>query len=567
MSSSLTTDVLVVGGGGAAARAALEASLAGAKVTLAVKGTFGAVGTRGCGATASGISEAGAILAAGTALPPLWSIDPDKDLSDILQLGLGLTDRKLATILVQESFDAREALKDWGWVFHLWGIKNHGVPIVAALESQIRNRDVDVLDHTMIVDLLVQDGLCVGAVGVSEATGETVAIQAKSVVLCTGGDANLYRFNLNPPCTTGDGYAMGYRAGAELMNMEFKQMTLGMDYPTKNMVFDWIFQPYTRFTNGNGEEFLERYIPQGVSLDQVFKARALSNMFSTRVPVSTYFDIALVSEVKAGRGNQRDYLYLDLRDPRVDLGPMERQQWWSYRGIDWRQDVVEVAFVHHCSNGGFRIDENGQTTLPHLYAVGECAAGPHGADRSGGHMLAACQVFGKRAGKHAAERAKLDRHLELEPKKLDETEKRIRHLGNSKGNLKPSQIRAALQKKTWEDLLLIRSQESLQGVLKHVEQTRKEMLPKLLVETPAEMVEALELQNLLDVAELVTNVCLKRTESRGSHYRVDYPERDDKTWRRCVTAKQLEGKMTLDTFVVDPEWEDRVGDMGDTHWG
>jgi succinate dehydrogenase/fumarate reductase flavoprotein subunit len=401
----------------------------------------------------------------------------------------------------------------------------------------------------------------------NEMTGETLAIQAKSVVLCTGGDANLYRFNLNPACTTGDGYAMGYRAGAEMMNMEFKQMTLGMDYPTKNMVFDWVFQPHAKFTNGNGDAFLEDYIPQDVTLEQVFKARALSNMFSTRVPVSTYFDIALVSEVKAGRGTQRDCVYLDLRDPRVNLGPIERLEWWAYRGVDWRKDVVEVAFSHHCSNGGFRIDEHGQTTLPNLYAVGECAAGPHGADRSGGHMLAACQVFGKRAGRKAAERAASDTHPELDPRKIAEAEGAIRRFGVGRGDVKPSEVKAELQKKAWEDLLLIRSQEGLESMLAHIEQTRSEMLPKLAVGTPAEIVEAHELQNLLDVAELVSSVCLKRTESRGSHYRVDYPERDDHAWQRCITAKQTDGGMVLDTFVIDPEWEFRSGDMGDTHWG
>ncbi len=564
---SLKTDVLVVGGGGAAARTALEASMAGAKVMLAVKGTFGAVGSRGAGATASGISEAGAIIAAGPAIPPMWAVDPDKDLADILQLGLGLTDRKLATILVEESFDAREALKEWGWVFHLWGIKNHGVPIVAALESQIRKRDIAVMDHTMIVDLLVQDGACVGAVGLNEQYGQTVAIQAKSVVLCAGGDANLYRFNLNPACTTGDGYAMGYRAGAELMNMEFKQMTLGMDYPTKNMVFDWVFQPHAKFINGNGEEFLENYLPQGVTIDEVFKARALSNMFSTRVPVSTHFDIALVSEVKAGRGNQRDCIYLDLRDPRAILGPSERLDWWEYRGVDWRKDVVEVAFSHHCSNGGFRIDENCQTTLPNLYAVGECAAGPHGADRAGGHMLAACQVYGKRAGQHAAKRAKSGKHPDINSSKLEEAEKAIGRFGAGQGSVKPSQAKATLQKKAWEDLLLIRTPEGLEDVLDHVRQTRDEILPKLSVASPVEMVEAQELQNLLDVAEIVASVCLKRTESRGSHYRVDHPKRDDKAWQRCITAKQTDGEIALDTFVIDAEWTDRVGDMGDTHWG
>lgn len=567
MATNLKTDVLVVGGGGAAARTALEASVAGASVTLAVKGTFGAVGTRGAGATASAISEAGALLTAGPAEGFMPAIDPDTDLADILQLGLGLTDRRLATILVEESYQAKQELKDWGWHFHLWGIKNHGVPIVAVLESQIRKRDITILDYTMIVDLLVRDGVCVGAIGLNEITGQTLTIQAKSVVLCTGGDANLYRFNLNPPCTTGDGYALGYRAGAELMNMEFKQMTLGMTFPTKNMVFDWVFQPYVKFINGQGEEFLENYLPPGVTIEEVFKARALSNMFSTRVPVSTHFDIAMVTEIKEGRGTARDSIYLDMRDPRINIVPVQRLEWWQYRGVDWSQDVAEVAFSHHCSNGGFRVDEYGQTTLPGLYAVGECAAGPHGADRSGGHMLAACQVFGKRAGKHAAKQAKSGKHPDLDSGIIDDLEKNIKRFVGNEGDPKPSQVKAELQKKAWEDLLLIRTADGLAGVLDYVRQTRDETLPRISAKTPPEMAAAEELRNLLDVAEIVSTVCLERTESRGSHYRPDYPQRNDQQWRRCITARQTNGEIALDTFVIDPDWTDRAGDMGDTHWG
>ena len=181
-------------------------------------------------------------------------------------------------------------------------------------------------------------------------------------------------------------------------------------------------------------------------------------------------------------------------------------------------------------------------------------------------MLAACQVYGKRAGRHAAKRAKSGKHRELDSKKLDEAEN-TRRFGGGQGDIKPSDVKATLQKKAWEDLLLIRAPEGLEGVLDHVRQTRNETLPKLSVASPAEMVEAQELQNLLDVAEIVASVCLKRTESRGSHYRPDHPERDDKAWQRCITAKRTDGEIALDTFVIDAEWTDRVGDMGDTHWG
>lgn len=572
MTKTLDTEVLVVGGGGAAARAALEASMAGARVALAVKGHFGSVGIRGCGSTAYGISEVGALLVPRMEVPdyPNMKIPPldrDKDFEDIMQLGLGLTDRKLATILVDEGPDARKALVEWGYVFHMYGIKCHGVPIMSALESQIRKSDIKILDKIMISDLLVQNGRCFGAVGIDEFSGETVVINAGAVILGTGGDANLYRFNMNPPDTTGDGYAMGYRAGAMLYNLEFKQMFIGTVYPTKNMLVTWFFQPGAKLTNGKGEEFLEKYFPSGVTRDKVFEYHYRHNLFSTRDYYSKYFDIALVKEVKVGNGTPRDTLYLDLRNPSVNLGPKERRDWWEYRGIDWQRDVVEVAFMHNCSNGGFRIDENGMTTLPSLYAAGEVACGPHGAERKAGHMLAASQVFGRRAGRHAAAQTKGKKVPAVEPKIIREIENNIDQFRKSKGKQNIRDVKKSLQKKNWENLLLIRTDADLRSILSEVTRKRVEVIPNLAVENPMDLTEALELRNMLDATEIIASVCLSRTESRGSHWREDYPNRDDANWRKCQGIKQVNGKMIIETFVIDPEWKERPSDMGKGDWG
>ncbi len=573
MTQAVETEVLVVGGGGAGARAALEASMAGARVVLAVKGHFGAVGTRGGGCTANGISEIGGLVAPGGPMPgfPGWkhfSIERDKDLEDIMQLGLGLTDRKLATILVEEALDARKALVDWGYVYHVFGIKSHGVSIMSALESQILKRDIKIMEYSTISDLLVQNGRCMGAVAVDETNGETAVIKAGAVILGTGGDANLYRFNMQPPDTTGDGYAMGYRAGAMLFNLEFKQMFIGTVYPTKNMLTSWFFQPAIKLTNGKGEEFLKKYLPAGVTVEDVYEYHSPHNLFSTRDYYSKYWDISLVKEVKAGNGTPRDTLCLDLRDPRVDLGPAERIRWWEYRGIDWRRDVVEVALMFNCSNGGFRIDENGMTTLPGLYAAGEAAGGPHGAERKAGHMLAATQVFGRRAGRHAAAQTKGQAIPKVDAEIVGEIEKTIDQVRKSKGNQDVRKTREALQRKNWEDLLLIRSDSGLKSVLSEVARIRREVMPRLAVKDATDLTEAVELRNMLDATEIVANACLSRTESRGSHYREDYPDRNDAKWTKCQGVRQLmNGKMVIEPFAIDPQWKDRPGDMGDGDWG
>lgn len=236
MASVVETDVLVIGGGGAAARAALEARLAGAEVVLVSKGNFGAIGTRGAGATNSALSPFGILATPGwtgslsggeKALAHMVAAPPEQAFFNIIQVGLGMADPKLARILIEDAVETRTALLKWGATFGEYGLRSHGAPIMEALVRQIRNTNVSVRERTMIVSLLVQDGECVGAMGVDELNGDIVVIKAGAAVIGTGGDADLFMINLNPPCITGDGYAMGYEAGAELMNLEFKQIFLG----------------------------------------------------------------------------------------------------------------------------------------------------------------------------------------------------------------------------------------------------------------------------------------------------------------------------------------------------
>ncbi len=567
---TIKTDVLVIGGGGAATRAAVEARLAGAEVTVVSKGTFGAVGTRGAGATSGAISPFGIMATPGwtgpltgseKALAHMIAAAPDDAFLNVRQVGLGMADPKLVRVLIEDAAETRTRLLEWGTAFGEFGIRSHGVPIVEALASQIRNMHIPIRERTMIARLLVRDGECMGALGVSEINGDAVAIEAGAVIIGSGGDAGLFMLNMNPSCNTGDGYAMGFDAGAELMNMEFKQVFMGSVYPTVNMLTS-VLPPHVRLTNARGEEFLGSYLPEGASVEECLAQRQLHLPFSTRDPLSRYVDIAIMGEVKAGRGTAHKGIYLDRRDPRIAPYPFERNEFWLYRGIDPAHELVETGVCHHSSLGGFRIDENAETTVAHLYAAGESAAGPHGVDRIGGHMLLASQVFGARAGRDAAGRKGKAAHLD--GKALKAAGEKIEALRNRKGEQSPQNLKDRLRESAYYNLLVARSAQGLNTFLSDVSAMRADA-SRLSVTTPASLVEALEVQNLLSLAEVEARVCLERTESRGSHYREDYPAQDDRSWVKSIIAKKVGDGTELRTVVLDPGWTNR-GDEKLKHW-
>ncbi|MBA7655862.1 hypothetical protein ES703_63772 [subsurface metagenome] len=561
----IESDVLVVGGGGAASRAAVEADKAGAKVVLAVKGVFGAIGTRGAGASSCGNTWRGGVRLFGMPGEPPRQ-DPQVAFSQIIQAGLAMADRKLVNVLIDETLEAVTELDEWGTIFTNLGIRSLGVPFMSALGRIMRGSDIKIQQETMIIGLLIQDNACVGAVSIGE-KGEIYVFKASAIILGTGGNGRLFLLNLHPSCVTGDGYAMGYEAGAKLMNMEFSQVFLGTVYPSINILdTNWIFEYYPRIYNANGEEFLQNYLPSGATIQECMDQRARHSPFSSRDSLSRYLDIAITKEVLAGRGTQRYGVYLDLADPKISI-PESIRDFYLYRGVDFAREPVEIGIFSQCSDGGLVIDENAQTTIPGLYAVGEVAAGSHGADRMGGTMMANSQVFGRRAGKHAATRAKQTGLTNLDQELISEYEQSIRRFETGTGDLTPSEAILMLQRLTWDNILLLRSKNSLNKVLDEVNRIQNEIMPRLSVASPMELVKAFELKNLLRVAEIVSRAALLREESRGGHYREDFPSRDDEKWRKAIIVENVSGKMQTSPITIDPDWEDIAGDLGLERWG
>lgn len=561
---TVDADVLVIGGGGMAGRAAIEASRLGARVAMLMKGTFGK-----SGASAFKVAEAAGYNVADGLVDA--ADNPEEHYKDILAAAAGTCDERLARIVAEEAPASLRELERLGVPFHMDGnrylevtgcfatrprmhiIPGHAEPIVAAQRKEILSLGLPVFEHTMVTSLLVQDGACAGAVGL-DGQGDLVLFRAGATVLGTGGAGQLFLLNLNPADITGDGYALGYRAGADLVNMEFMQAGLGIVHPVRNILNAWVWALRPRLSNAQHEEFLGRYLPPGIGAEGCMDARSGHYPFST-YDGSQFIDIAIQKELRVGRGTPRTGVYLDFtRTREADIpdtprGRDARRMWgitreWIKvnRGVDIAEQPIQVACFGHAINGGLQIDPCAESTLPCLFAGGESAGGPHGADRLGGNMILTCQVFGKRAGQSAAQRARERGVPSVSPEAVAAEEERLARVQSRRGPLQPARLKRRLQEAMWRHVLVVRSEESLRACLSEVERLR-DQTKDLGVEGPAHLPGALEVENLLTVAEIMARAALLRTESRGSHYREDHPRRDDGRWQTSIVTRRVNGRM------------------------
>jgi succinate dehydrogenase/fumarate reductase flavoprotein subunit len=216
-------------------------------------------------------------------------------------------------------------------------------------------------------------------------------------------------------------------------------------------------------------------------------------------------------------------------------------------GVDIAEGPVEVACIGHAINGGLRIEPSAESTVSFLFAGGESAGGPHGADRLGGNMNLTCQVFGKRAGRSAAARARERGVPSVSPSLLAAEAERLAGVRSRQGSLGPGTLKRQIQECMWRHLLVVRSDASLRACLREIDRLRGET-SQLNAAAPALLAAALEVENLLTVAEIMARAALLRTESRGSHYREDYPQRDDRTWEQSIITRQVGGRMEQRTL-------------------
>lgn len=566
------TDVLVVGGGGAATASTIAAHDAGVRTMLAVKGQFGVPGVRGAGATSNPKADFWTIRTVG----PQGGLfnPPEATLADMIQAGLGTADAKLCGIFVSEVGEAIKRLRSMGLRFQskmlatmpaneaTKGTNN----IVQIQKAVIAGTNTEVVEHANLTDLIVENGRCFGAVGIHD-DGEPFAVHAGAVILATGGVGQLFRYSFNPPGNTGDGYAMALRAGAELFNMEFMQQGLATTWPTQAMVMLYeMAEPYRMF-NRHGKAFVADYLPDGVGLIDVSNLKAMHWPVSSR-DASLHLDRAIHGEILAGRGTENDAVYLDLSGTRRGFQPEVFVEYMHSIGIDLERDLLQIQLHHHTSNGGVRIDEHTQSRVQGLFACGE-ACGWQGADRLGGTMLGGSQVFGWRAGTAAAAVAKDRPGPQLHADRLDQLLlSRLARLRAGTGSLRPSDLLRPLQTEMWRELLVQKDAEKLARARAFIHRQRDQMESGLRIDAPFDLVLALEQRNLLDIAEVIISAAEFRTESRGSHARADYPERDDANWATSVFVTRTGDDIAVRKQSANATpWVDAPGDIRIKPWG
>ncbi|MEM0232405.1 MAG: FAD-binding protein [Candidatus Nezhaarchaeales archaeon] len=472
---NVETDVLVIGGGAAGMRAAIAARDLGVEVVLLDKGVIGRSGVSGT-------------LPYWNVPAPLIPEDQDKYFDDLMKKSHGLANPRLLKVLVAEARDVVAELEDFGNIFlrdalgdvsptHANGHSEARVLTPAyswVMSMQLFKRGVKVFDETFAASLIKHEGRVAGALAINLKDGELLAVKSKATILATGGFGHLFGMSMkpwrsvNPIELTGDGHALAYEAGAELVDMEFHQSIFESQYASS------------------------------IGQTSISTALALAKAFR----VSITFD--------------------------------------------------EAPSLHHCL-GGVIIDDHGRTNVPGLYACGEVAGGLHLRSTD---QLIGCLVFGKKAGETAAkEMISIDlpsKHVEKEVDRV------LSVLYNSpREPIPPFMLKKKLTSIMWEKVALVKTEESLKEALRAVYEI-KNLLPKVYVRDKSmlfnkEWIEALEVYNMVTVAEIVIRASLLRRESRGVFRRIDYPASDDR-YLGNFYVKKVGGEMVLEfrASLVDP---------------
>jgi len=554
----LQTDALIIGAGAAGCRAAIEAHDRGAEVVLMAKGRFTRTGstffplTIGVGYTC--------------ALPGGDSSGPEAHYREIMDAGLGMVSPTLARILAEEAPARLADLLDHyqmvfeeqdGQVLYIkpdFGsgeVRAGGATEAAIRESfgrEIRARGIQVLDQTSAIRLLGDSSGCTGAIALTR-KGTPVAIAAKTTVLATGGGSTAFLYHMNTTDLTFDGHGMALELGADLVNMEFYQMILGLTGPVKRML---IPEPYLalqpRLTNGLGEEFLLRYLPDAVTLAECLNIRAGTGPFRSDA-AAKYFDLAVFEELGAGRGTESGGMRADFTDCDPDLVRAGKLNWYTWakeRGVDILSQPVDISPQVHAFNGGVLIDPQAETTVPNLFACGEAAGGPHGANRIGGNQFAGTQVFGERAGRFAAARALELAKPAINRDQISDFGGRLSALRNRTAGSDPWELQRAIQTAMWNEMGVSKDSDSLARCLDQLNAVESEAASIHLPQGHG-LSLALSLPHLLTTAKIIAGAAALREESRGPHYRADFSTKDDEQFGRPIFVRQVAGQPEFHT--------------------
>ena len=535
-------DVLIVGAGGAGMRAAIEA---GTDLNVGVVSKL--FPTR----SHTGAAQGGMAAALANVEEDNW----EWHTFDTVKGGDYLVDQDAAEILAKESVQAVIDLENMGLPFNrtpdgkidqrrfgghtrdhgkapvrrsCYAADRTGHMILQTLYQNCVKMGINFFNEFYVLDLVMNDGKPAGVVAYELATGDIHVFQAKSIIFATGGFGKIYKTTSNAHTLTGDGVAIAFRRGIPLEDMEFYQF-----HPTGLAGLGILLSEAARgeggiLRNSSGERFMERYAP-------TIKDLAPRDMVAR----------AMANEVREGRGGgpNKDYVFLDLThlEPAVidaklpDITEFAR----TYLGVEPYTEQIPVFPTAHYAMGGIptnikaEVLSDNDTVIPGLYAAGECACvSVHGANRLGTNSLLDINVFGKRAGQYSVEYARTATQVPMPENAADDVIAMIAKVRKAKGKEKIAQLRKELQETMDKNAQVFRTEETLNEALEKVAELRKRY-ENISIQDQGkrfntDLLEAIELGFLLDLAEVTVIACRERRESRGAHLREDYTERDDK---------------------------------------
>lgn len=543
----IDTDVLVVGGGGAGFRAAIGARQKGVRVTLLSKGPIarsGATPMAGADFTLPGASMA---LIDGLKGDP--NDTPDKVFNDIVTQGWFLNNQKLVEQYIRVAPQCLRELIDWGIKIKISDermIFTSGIGIMDSLLKKARSLGVDLMEDTTLLELCTEDGTVTGALGLDVRSGEFVRIHAKAVIIASGGWHKAFWPNTGMRDLSGDGTIIAHRAGADLGNMEF--VTFCCNVFLEPPIWRGSIAPYIlslfvggRLTNSDGEEFLNKYDPFVVQKGTFTEWN------------KSFISHATEQEVRAGKGLPNGGVHYTRGDV-----PWDKVEGiislifpdWKYKAIDlalWRKNLeennpMEVGAAAEYFDGGIVVNDQFETTMQGLYAAGECTLGVFGANRVFS-AITEMLVHGADAGANAGEYARTANVPKPDPNVFAALEELAEAPLRTSEGLKPAQVRRRVQEAAHKHLGPIRTKGELEAFIQFLHSVGKEEIPNLTCASKSrkynkEWLDVIETKNMVQLLDMAAQSAVAREESRGVHFREDYPNTDNDNWLQESIVKR-----------------------------